>query len=68
MFQCGDVPVRRRWKCVPMSGGRAHSPWSETELCVKVVNSHVLVCGSALTEWRGLSSGLVASNTTHRPP
>lgn len=42
MFQCGDVPVRRRWKCVPMSGGRAHSPWSETELCVKVVNSHVL--------------------------
>lgn len=22
-------------------GGREHSPWSETELCVKVVNSHV---------------------------
>lgn len=26
--------------CV-VAGGREHSPWSETELCVKVVNSHV---------------------------
>lgn len=49
---------------LPVERNRAVCESSELS-CVRWAGG---VCGSALTERRGLSSGLVASNTTHRPP